>query len=296
VSDGTFRGRWIDEVFRTPLITDAVRVALLALASDMDDAGRVSVPRGELAGRLARSERRMDDRIKAAIAAGFLDRTSRGQKHQTAAYGAHIPGRLSTTPGGPAEDPQRDDPQRTEPISQRDDPQRTEKSQRDPRGSHRAILSATPGGRATYKRSEKVSDHGKDAVVVRLFNEEDQTPSLRSREIAIVDRFAEFWSAYPRKVGKPSGQKAWDKAMKRKADPEQIILAARRYATDPRRSASDIKYTAHPATWLNDERYLDEPEAPPGPVVDSRQQVVNDKYDRAMQRALDREAREAGTQ
>lgn len=63
--------------------------------------------------------------------------------------------------------------------------------------------------------------------------------------------------------------------MKRNADPELIILAARRFATDPRRSISDIKFTPHPSTWLNDERYLDEPEAPPGPVADPRRPVLD---------------------
>ncbi len=39
-----------------------------------------------------------------------------------------------------------------------------------------------------------------------------------------------------------------------------IIWGARAYATSPRRAAADIQYTAHPATWLNGERWADEDE------------------------------------
>lgn len=67
--------------------------------------------------------------------------------------------------------------------------------------------------------------------------------------------FVAFWGAYPRKIGKPSGRRAWKAALKRKADPKQIIHAAERYRDDPNRPRED-KYIPHPSTWLNDERYV----------------------------------------
>lgn len=67
-------------------------------------------------------------------------------------------------------------------------------------------------------------------------------------------RFEEFWQAYPRKVGKPRAIKAFRAAMRRKDDPDLIISAALAYRNDPSRSAD---YTAHPSTWLNDQRYND---------------------------------------
>ncbi len=72
-------------------------------------------------------------------------------------------------------------------------------------------------------------------------------------------RFTEFWAVYPRRVGKPRARKAWRAAMRRRDDPDLIIKAAVRYRDDPRR---DPEYTAHPSTWLNDERYNDEPALP----------------------------------
>lgn len=81
--------------------------------------------------------------------------------------------------------------------------------------------------------------------------------------------FARFWELYPRKVAKGAARTAWAAALRRgKARPEEIIAGAERYAADPNR---DPAYTAHPATWLNAERWGDEPEpdrtapAPAGP-------------------------------
>lgn len=75
--------------------------------------------------------------------------------------------------------------------------------------------------------------------------------------------FESFWNHYPRKVGKGSARKAWDKAVRVGADPGQIITAVIAYAGDTKRQQADISFTAHPATWLNAERWLDE--ADPGP-------------------------------
>ena len=91
MSDGTFRGRWVDEVFRSPLITDAARVALLALVPDMDEAGRVSVSREDLAARLNRGKARITERLQAAVDAGLLDRTAAGKKGRVAEYVATLP-------------------------------------------------------------------------------------------------------------------------------------------------------------------------------------------------------------
>jgi hypothetical protein len=65
--------------------------------------------------------------------------------------------------------------------------------------------------------------------------------------------FEKFWNSYPIKIGKGSAFKAWLKALK-KADVETIVEGAIKYAKDPNREA---EFTAHPATWLNGERWLD---------------------------------------
>jgi hypothetical protein len=80
--------------------------------------------------------------------------------------------------------------------------------------------------------------------------------------------FERFWNNYPRKVGKRNAQTAFNRAIKRGADVEAIVAGAQRYWDDPDR---DQAYTAHPATWLNGDRWLDDTAVAPSvrlaPVV-----------------------------
>jgi hypothetical protein len=300
--DGTYRGRWVDEVFRTPHVSAEVKVFLLFLAHYyMDSEGRVSERREDLAERVGCDPRNVTAKFSSAIAAGLMKQTVRGQKHRNAAYQAVVPG---TSQGDGSHHP--------EDLAQGDDGHHPENAQGD--GNHHPETSQgdgfyhpeksaqgddnhppeTPQGddirhpetpplykdraRAliTADRSDPtadVTDHGDEAVVIDLFGKED--PSLRSEKTparkrasqpSIEERlFEDFWRAYPRRIAKAAAKKSWVKALKAKADPEQIIAAARQYATEPRRVEADIKYTPHPATWLNNERWADEPDPAPSP-------------------------------
>jgi hypothetical protein len=76
-------------------------------------------------------------------------------------------------------------------------------------------------------------------------------------EVDDADRgFAEFWKHYPRKVARPAARRAYAVALK-KADAAEILAGAMRYAAE--RDGQDAKYTKHPATWLNNECWTDEP-------------------------------------
>lgn len=73
--------------------------------------------------------------------------------------------------------------------------------------------------------------------------------------------FADFWAAYPRKVGKDAARKAWAAAVKRA--PVATIAAGLNSAKWP----SDRQFIPHPATWLNQGRWQDEPaDAAPEPA------------------------------
>jgi hypothetical protein len=80
-------------------------------------------------------------------------------------------------------------------------------------------------------------------------------PNGKAQRAVAEVHFPAFWEAYPRRVGRGDAAKAWAKAVA-KADPEVIIQGAARYAADPNRAP---EYTAHPATWLNGERWADDP-------------------------------------
>jgi hypothetical protein len=67
--------------------------------------------------------------------------------------------------------------------------------------------------------------------------------------------FGTFWAAYPRHEKRAEAVKAWEKAVKR-ADPVDIVGGAVRYAGDPNR---DPAFTAHASSWLNGDRWTDDP-------------------------------------
>jgi len=85
-----------------------------------------------------------------------------------------------------------------------------------------------------------------------------QGNQTKERDISLTDsRFDEFWDAYPRRISKGSAKKAWQKAIQ-KTEPDEIIRAAKRFAE--LREGEDPRYTPHPATWLNGERWSDQSE------------------------------------
>lgn len=88
----------------------------------------------------------------------------------------------------------------------------------------------------------------------------DKPSNSRKREEYDDPRFAELWTAYPRKAGKRAAWRAWLAAENRGADLAAIVKAALRFAEQ--RAGQDPKFTPHPATWLNGARYDDEGHLP----------------------------------
>lgn len=91
----------------------------------------------------------------------------------------------------------------------------------------------------------------------------NQEPRTKNQEpinpnAASPDGFAEFWSAYPKKVGKGDAEKAWRKAQPLLANKMPDVLAAIRAAaaTDQWRKDGG-QYIPNPATWLNQRRWED---------------------------------------
>jgi uncharacterized protein YdaU (DUF1376 family) len=117
------------------------------------------------------------------------------------------------------------------------------------------------------EKSAKASFAGKRSVVARNLNErstnaeqalnhkEEDKEEEEDKDIIKKDVFDEFWKIYPLKVGKGAALKAFQKAI-RTTDPEMVIRGATRYKLDPNRVEG---YTAHASTWLNAQRWLDEP-------------------------------------
>lgn len=72
-----------------------------------------------------------------------------------------------------------------------------------------------------------------------------------------IDHFEDFWACYPRKIGKGNARKAFEKAMKSSTIEE--ISTGLNSQLDILKS-KEQKFIPHAATWLNGERWNDEPD------------------------------------
>lgn len=78
-------------------------------------------------------------------------------------------------------------------------------------------------------------------------------PSRTIKEPSIDD-FEVFWTACPRRVGKGAARKAYASALK-KADAATLLSGIKRHAVEMR--GREQRFIPNPATWLNQERWLD---------------------------------------
>lgn len=114
-------------------------------------------------------------------------------------------------------------------------------------------------GKRVEKRSTKYSSSSADAD-----DGPPQTPAT-PRKRPVPPRFEDFWRTYPRRVGKIAAEKAYAKALAAGTTPDELIAGASFYAME--KKLSDPKYIKHPATWLNDGCWQDEPDPAYKPPV-----------------------------
>ena len=135
------------------------------------------------------------------------------------------------------------------------------------------------------------SDAGRNAARIRWSNAESdalahagiygeggsRSRSSKNKDSIETDEFIEFYEhTYPRRQGRGAARKAWNAAI-RKAQPLEIIAGAQRFADDPNREPA---YTPHPSTWLNQERWADDPLPRRNGRVRGSQQNLLDLADR----------------
>ena len=113
-------------------------------------------------------------------------------------------------------------------------------------------ISGIPSDTKHTKNKDKDKDKDKD-------NNTPQPP----KEDTVVDAFEAFWKAYPKKVGKEAARKAFAKV---KAPVKTLIKAVEGQKQLPQWQKDDGQFIPHPATWLNQGRWMDE--APIDPAHD----------------------------
>lgn len=85
-------------------------------------------------------------------------------------------------------------------------------------------------------------------------NDTPRTPSANAQRLA---RFAEFWAEYPRKTGKGAAEAKYLSLKPSQQSHEAIMTGLR--AQLPRLREQNPEYIPHPATWLNQRRWEDDP-------------------------------------
>ena len=84
-----------------------------------------------------------------------------------------------------------------------------------------------------------------------------------SRSISIIPQlFERFWEAYPRKVGKAAAEKSFAKCVGKDRETQQAILDQMLKALEWQKRTDqwqEAEFIPHPATWLNQQRWKDEP-------------------------------------
>ena len=92
-------------------------------------------------------------------------------------------------------------------------------------------------------------------------------PSPSQKESILEADFSIFWEIYPRHVAKGAAKKAFIRAV-RGATVTEIIAGAKRYAAE--QSGKDQTFVAHAATWLNAERWGDDPAPNGGKPIEAK--------------------------
>lgn len=126
------------------------------------------------------------------------------------------------------------------------------------RAMHCAPVS-NPGSRDGARTSLSETDpRGKDATDCAQATLIDAPSAPPADPMASFD---EWWQSYPRKTAKPAARRAWPRALERAdGDAGVLLAAARRWREAHARAKPDRrKFTPHPATWLNGDRWNDDP-------------------------------------
>lgn len=101
-------------------------------------------------------------------------------------------------------------------------------------------------------RSDPAGTHG---VRFRLSSRPKRQTRTVARKPESDGLFDSWWSIWPRKQAKRDAERAFTRALN-KIEFDALMDATRRYVQDPNR---EDRYTPHPATWLNGERWTDAP-------------------------------------
>jgi uncharacterized protein YdaU (DUF1376 family) len=117
-------------------------------------------------------------------------------------------------------------------------------------------LSSTSGNLQSHShiQSQKEDLNEEDRKIITPKPPQNSLTLVAARQASlsvIKADFEKFWKAYPRKVGRGGAEKAFEKAIKLTTLDVMLDGITGLNTNDP-------KYIPHPATWLNQKRWMDE--------------------------------------
>ena len=136
--------------------------------------------------------------------------------------------------------------------------------------------SSTPPEETFHPPLEETFHHNSTVESSTDNNTDISISSSKPKKPEPMEGFNEFWQAYPRKVGKGAARRAWDKISPDTGLQTILDQVARQRETE---QWADPKYVPHPATWLNQQRWLDEPDSPSRARVFDRDGYDQEGYD-----------------
>jgi len=130
------------------------------------------------------------------------------------------------------------------------------------------VINGRAGGLAKARNRQQASEvvAGASKVLEQTASENlpdkdiDKDKDKELKPLAITSpEFETWWTEYPKKVAKPAAIKAWKGAISKTAI-DVLLDSVKAYAV--KNANTEQTYIANPATWLNQERWNDEPEVP----------------------------------
>ena len=100
-----------------------------------------------------------------------------------------------------------------------------------------------------------LTQHKKTNSSKKTIEDKEDNPPLPPKGAS--DPFDEWWSTYPKKVGKGQARTAFKRALK-KTDPDTLNAKTVALAIYHQEAGTEKRFIPNPATWLNGERWDDE--------------------------------------
>lgn len=108
------------------------------------------------------------------------------------------------------------------------------------------------------KQQKRKASGGLGGVAKALAKSIANPVAALENEIEIENGFRLFWEAYPKKVSKPEALKAFIKSVP-KFNFDKMMAALERQKRDPNWIKEKGQFVPNPASWLNQEKWNDEP-------------------------------------